>query len=87
MGQVHVAPLGKRPFLDNPYPFPDNPCPAPLESNSPAQPAPLGPYLEANYTEIAETVRFYFSNPLLVKCGDKAFDESGLALADPVDSL
>jgi putative ABC transport system permease protein len=54
-----------------------------LESNSPAQPAPLGPYLKANYPEIAEAVRFYFCGPLLVRCGDKAFDEKGFVLGDP----
>jgi len=53
-----------------------------LESNSPAQPAPLGPHLKANFPEIAEAVRFYLSNPLLVKCGDKAFNEGGFVLAD-----
>jgi putative ABC transport system permease protein len=54
-----------------------------LESNSPAQPAPLGPYLKANYPEIAEAVRFYYCGPLLVRCGDKAFDEKGFVLGDP----
>ena len=54
-----------------------------LESNTPAQPAPLGPHLKANYPEIAEAVRFYSSRPLLVKSGDKAFDEDRFVLADP----
>jgi len=54
-----------------------------LESNTPAQPAPLGPHLKANYPEIAEAVRFYLSRPLLVRYGDKAFDEDRLVLADP----
>ena len=54
-----------------------------LESNTPAQPAPLGPHLKANYPEIAEAVRFYLSRPLLVRYGDKAFDEDRFVLADP----
>ncbi len=54
-----------------------------LDSNTPAQPAPLGPHLKANYPEIAEAVRFYFSRPLLVRYGDKAFDEDRFVLADP----
>ena len=54
-----------------------------LESGTPAQPAPLGPHLKANYPEIAEAVRFYFSRPLLVRYGDKAFDEDRFVLADP----
>ncbi len=53
-----------------------------LESNSPAQPAPLSPYLKANYPEIAETVRLFSASPLLVKYGDRAFYESGFVLAD-----
>lgn len=54
-----------------------------LESNSPAQPAPLGPHLKANYPEISEVVRFFRSSPLLVRCGDKAFNEDGFVLSDP----
>lgn len=54
-----------------------------LESNTPAQPAPLGPHLKANYPEIAEAVRFYLSRPLLVRYGDKFFDEDRFVLADP----
>jgi putative ABC transport system permease protein len=54
-----------------------------LESNMVSQPAPLGPYLKANYPDIAAAVRFYFCNPLLVKSGDKAFDEDAFVLADP----
>ena len=54
-----------------------------LESNSPAQPAPLGPYLKANYPEIAEAVRIFYQYPVLVKCGDKAIDEDRFVLADP----
>jgi len=54
-----------------------------LESNSPAQPAPLVPHLEANYPEIVEGVRFFFSGPLVVRCGDKAFNEGRFVLADP----
>lgn len=58
-----------------------------LESNSPAQPAPLGPFLKANYPEIADSVRLFFPGDLLVKCEDKAFEESGFIPTDPVDSL
>ncbi len=54
-----------------------------LESNMIAQPAPLGPFVKTNYPEVVNSVRFYFSNPLLIKSGDKPFDESGFVLADP----
>lgn len=54
-----------------------------LESNSPAQPAPLGPHLKAGFPEIAEAVRFNYSNPLLVKYGEKTFSEGRFVLADP----
>ena len=54
-----------------------------LESNMTAQPAPLGPYLKANYPEIADTARFFSTGSVLMKCGDKAFEENGFVLADP----
>jgi putative ABC transport system permease protein len=54
-----------------------------LESNTPAQPAPLGPHLKANYPEISEAARFYFSTPLLVGYEDKAFNEDGFVLSGP----
>jgi putative ABC transport system permease protein len=54
-----------------------------LESNSPVQPAPLGPHLKAGYPEIEEAVRFYYSSPLLVKCGETTLSEDGFVLADP----
>ncbi|HUU05443.1 MAG TPA: FtsX-like permease family protein [Patescibacteria group bacterium] len=54
-----------------------------LESNSPAMPAALAPYLKANYAEIADAVRFYRPYPPLVKNLDKAFEEAGFVLADP----
>ena len=53
-----------------------------LESNMVSQPAPLGPHLEANYPEIADTVRFFSAPSLLVRSGDKAFEETGFVLAD-----
>jgi ABC-type antimicrobial peptide transport system permease subunit len=54
-----------------------------LESTMVSQPAPLGPYLKANYPEIANAVRFYYSQPRMVKYEEKFFDEDGFALADP----
>ena len=54
-----------------------------LESNMTSQPAPLGPYLKANYPEIADAVRFFYTGSVLMKCGDKAFEENGFVLADP----
>jgi putative ABC transport system permease protein len=54
-----------------------------LKSNSPAQPAPLVPYLKANYPEIAEGVRFFNSGPLTVRRGDAVFEEDGFVLVDP----
>ncbi|MBN1274512.1 MAG: ABC transporter permease [Candidatus Aminicenantes bacterium] len=54
-----------------------------LVSNSPAQPAPLGPHLKAVFPEIAEAVRFYNSYPLSVKYGEKTFSEGRFVLADP----
>ena len=54
-----------------------------LESNGFAQPAALAPYLKANYPEIAAAVRFHYSFNLLVKCGEKSFEEGGFVLADP----
>jgi ABC-type antimicrobial peptide transport system permease subunit len=53
-----------------------------LESNMLSQPAPLAPYLEANYPEIAGAVRFFFSPSLVVRSGDKVFEEDGFTLAD-----
>lgn len=54
-----------------------------LESNMVSQPAPLGPHLEANYPEIADTVRFFPSPSAVVRSGDKVFEEDGFVLADP----
>jgi putative ABC transport system permease protein len=54
-----------------------------LDSNMNSQPAPLGPFLKANYPEVADAVRFYYPYQLLVKNLDKAFDEPGFVLADP----
>ncbi|MBN1939944.1 MAG: ABC transporter permease [Candidatus Aminicenantes bacterium] len=54
-----------------------------LGSNMVSQPAPLGPYLKANYPEIADSVRFFFPSSVLIKAGDKPFEESGFGLADP----
>jgi len=54
-----------------------------LESNSPAQPGPLIPHLKTNYPEIAAGVRFFSSSPLVVRSGDKVFDEDSFVLADP----
>jgi putative ABC transport system permease protein len=54
-----------------------------LESNMNMQPAPLAPHLKASYPEIADAVRFYYPNQLLVKNLDKPFDEAGFVLADP----
>jgi putative ABC transport system permease protein len=53
-----------------------------LESNMVSQPAPLGPHLEANYPEIADTVRLFPCPSLVVKFGDKIFEEDGFVLAD-----
>jgi len=54
-----------------------------LKSNMVSQPAPLGPYLKTKYPEIANTVRFYFSEPLMMKYEEKYLDEDGFVLADP----
>lgn len=54
-----------------------------LESNTPAQPAALIPHLKANYPEIAEGVRFFNCSPLVVRSGDKVFEEDGFVLSDP----
>ncbi len=54
-----------------------------LESNMTSQPAPLAPFLKANYPEIADAVRFFSTGSVLMKCGDKAFEENGFVLADP----
>jgi putative ABC transport system permease protein len=53
-----------------------------LESDTPSQPAPLVPYLKANYPEISAGTRFFFPGPLVVKHGDKVFEEDGFVLAD-----
>jgi putative ABC transport system permease protein len=53
-----------------------------LDSNMVSQPAPLGPYLKANYPDIADTVRFFFAPSLVVRTGDKVFEEDGFVLAD-----
>jgi putative ABC transport system permease protein len=53
-----------------------------LGSNMVSQPAPLGPYLKDNYPEIADSVRFFFLPSVMVKSGDKSFEESGFGLAD-----
>ena len=54
-----------------------------LDSNMNNQPAPLGPFLKANYPEVREAVRFCYGFSFLVKNGDKAFTENGFVLADP----
>lgn len=54
-----------------------------LESGSPAQPAPLGPFLKENYPEITDAARLYLSFPVLMKYGEKTMSEGGFVLADP----
>jgi ABC-type antimicrobial peptide transport system permease subunit len=54
-----------------------------LESNMTSQPAPLAPFLKANYPEIVDAVRFGDVSPFLVKNQDRSFDEGGFVLADP----